>query len=78
MTPESEIASPASGSNGRDGSDATITSASDTKSKSITSNGGQGHAQGGCTIRGDHQVRDERFGCFNRPAYISSIRNLKG
>ena len=77
MTPETETASPAAGSNGGDGSDATITLASET-SKSNSSNGVQGHGQGGCTRRCGHQWCGIRGGSFNRPAYTSSIRNFKG
>ena len=77
MTPEIETASPAAGSNCGDGSDATITRASETiESNSI--NGGRRRVKGGRTGRGGHQGRGGRCGCFNRPAYTSSIRNFKG
>ena len=49
MTPETETASPAVGSNGWDSSDTTITCASDTMSESSASTWGQGHGQGGHT-----------------------------
>ena len=48
MTPETETASPAAGSNGRYDSDETITRASEI-SKSNSSNGGRGRGRGGCT-----------------------------
>ena len=51
MTPETEMSSPAVGSNGGDGSDATITPASET-SESNSSNRGRGRDWGVCTGRG--------------------------
>ena len=77
MTPETETASTAAWSNDRDGSDATITSASNT-SESNSSNGGRGSGQGGCTGRGGHQGCGGRGGRFNQLEYTSSIRNFKG
>ena len=76
MTMETEMSPPATESNGGDGSDATITCASET-SKSNSSNGGQGCGQGVCTGRCSHQGRGGRGGRFNRPAYTSLIRNFK-
>ena len=74
MTLDTETALPAPGRNGRDGSDVTITRACKT-SKSSSSNKGQRRVQGGRTRRGGFQ---RHVGRFNRPAYISSIRNFKG
>ena len=56
MTLESEMASPAAGSNGGDGSDATLTRPHETR-ESNSSNGGRGCGQGGCIKRGGHQGR---------------------
>ena len=77
MTQETETASPAAGSNGGDGSDATITLASET-SKPNSRNWGQGRGRGGRTRRGGHQGCGWRGVRFNRPAYTSSIRKFKG
>ena len=76
MTPETETASPAAGSNDGEGSDAKITLASET-SKSNSSNWGQGRGREGRTGRCGHQGRGGRGGHFNHPAYTSSIRNFK-
>ena len=54
-----------------------ITRASDTIELSA-SNGGQGCGQGSGTVIGCHQGHGEQGGHFNRPAYTSSIKNLKG
>ena len=70
MTAETEMTSPAAESNYRDGSDATITRASDTR-ESNSSNGGQGCGRGGHTRRGGHQGHDGQGRHFNRPAYTS-------
>ena len=75
MTLKTETASPSTGSNGGDDSDATITRASQT-SESSSSNRGRRPGWGGCTGRGGHQGRGGQVGRFNRPAYISSIRNF--
>ena len=64
------------GSNGRYGSEVTITCVSDT-SESCASNGGRGCGRGGRTVRGGHKVRGRRGIHFNRPVYTSSIRNFK-
>ena len=74
MTPETETSSTSTGSNDGDGSDATTTCASET-SESSSSNGGRGRGKGGCTGRGGHKRCGGRGRHFNRPAYISSIRN---
>ena len=68
MTPEIETASPDSGRNGGDGSDATITHVSDNTSESSASNRGQGRGRGGCTGRGGRQGCGRLGGRFNRPA----------
>ena len=47
-------------------------------SVSSSSNGGQGHGQGGFTVRDIHQGREKRGGHFSQPTYTSSTRNLKG
>ena len=77
MTPETETASPTVGSNDGDGSDTTITPASETI-KSSSSNGGRGLGRGGCTGRGIHQWRGVRGRRFNSQSYTSLIRNFKG
>ena len=77
MTLETETASPAAGSNDRDGSDATIIRASET-SESNSGNGGRGQGRSGHTGRGGQQGCGKRGWRFNRPAYTSSIRNFKG
>ena len=75
MTPETETASPATGINGGDGSDSTITCASET-SKSNSSNGWQGRGQVVRTGRGSHQGHGGRGRFFNHPSYTSSSRNF--
>ena len=77
MTPETETATPAAGSNGRDGSDTTTTRSSETI-ESSSSNGGQGLRKGDCHVRGGHQGRGGLGRRFNHPAYKSSNRKFKG
>ena len=77
MIPETETASPAAVINDGNGSDATITRASNT-SKSSASNRVQRRGRGVRTGRGGHQGHGGISVRFNRPAYTSSISNFKG
>ena len=77
MTPETEMTSTTAGRNGVDGSDTTITCSSDAESESIKRNGGRGHGLEGHTRKSGHQWRGGQGGRFNRPAYTSSIINIK-
>ena len=78
MTPRTETASPATGSNGADVNDTIITCSSDTMIKSSPRNRGQGHGQGDHTWSSGHPWCAGRGGRFNWLAYTSSIRNFKG
>ena len=78
MTPETETAPPAVGSNVRDNNDATTAQDINIPSKSNAINRGQGCSRGGFGGIGSHQGCGGRGIHFNHPLYTLSIQNFEG
>ena len=77
MTQETKTAQPAAGISGGE-VDAKTTWGYKNMRESSSSNRGLGRGIAGHGGRGGHQVCGIWGGCFNRPAYTSSIRNFRG
>ena len=76
MTLETKTDPPSAGSSAGEGE--VTTKRAQKTIESSTYNGGQWQGRCGCEGRSSHQGYGGRGGCFNRPAYTSSIINFKG